>query len=184
MRPYLEILKLVWPLALGMINNAVMQFVDRAYLANDSMRSLEAVLPAGMLMWMFAGFFQSVIGYSSVFVGQYHGAGETASCRATWRVATLLSVVFGLLSLPLVPVGNWVLSLTANSPELLADERAYYTIVAAGAFFVYGQMAAASYFTGLGRTREVSGVLVSPRTRLVDLLPFRTGRGGRAHSRD
>ena len=29
MKPYLDILKLVWPLALGMVNNAVMQFVDR-----------------------------------------------------------------------------------------------------------------------------------------------------------
>ena len=46
MTSYLSILKLVWPLALGMINNAVMQFVDRAYLARDSMAALEAVLPA------------------------------------------------------------------------------------------------------------------------------------------
>ena len=76
MTSYRNILKLVWPLALGMVNNAVMQFVDRAYLAHDSIDALEAVLPAGMLMWMFAGFFQSVVGYSSVFVGQYHGAGD------------------------------------------------------------------------------------------------------------
>ena len=70
MKPYIDILKLVWPLALGMINNAVMQFVDRIYLAHDSIESLEAALPAGMLMWIFAGFFQSVVGYSSVFVAQ------------------------------------------------------------------------------------------------------------------
>ena len=70
MKSYSEIIRLVWPLALGMINNAIMQFVDRVYLAHDSMRALEAVLPAGMLMWMFAGFFQSVVGYSSVFVGR------------------------------------------------------------------------------------------------------------------
>ena len=74
MKPYLEILKLVWPLALGMINNAVMQFADRAYLAHDSMASLEAVLPSGMLAWVFMGFFQSVVGYAGVFVAQYHGA--------------------------------------------------------------------------------------------------------------
>ena len=34
--PYAEIVRLVWPLALGMVNNAVMQFVDRAYLAHSS----------------------------------------------------------------------------------------------------------------------------------------------------
>ena len=57
MKPYRDILRLVWPLALDMVNNAVMQFVDRIYLAHDSLEALEAALPAGMLMWMFAGFF-------------------------------------------------------------------------------------------------------------------------------
>ena len=155
MKSYREIVRLVWPLALGMINNAIMQFVDRIYLAHDSMRALEAVLPAGMLMWMFAGFFQSVVGYSSVFVGRYHGAGDEGMCRATYRVALALAVGFGLLSLPLVPLGDWILSVTVTSPDLLRDERTYYDILMLGAVGVYGQMAAASYFTGRGKTRIV-----------------------------
>ena len=155
MKSYRDILKLVWPLALGMINNAVMQFVDRAYLAHDSLRALEAVLPAGMLMWMFAGFFQSVVGYSSVFVGRYHGAGDAGSCRATYRVAMALAVVSGLISLLLVPVGGAILRETVVSPELLKDEMSYYNILMYGSFGVYGQMAAASYFTGRGKTRIV-----------------------------
>ena len=155
MKSYREILRLVWPLALGMINNAVMQFVDRVYLAHDSMRALEAVLPAGMLMWMFAGFFQSVVGYSSVFVGRYHGAGDEGMCRATYRVAMALAIGFGFLSIPLIPFGDWILSVTVASPDLLRDERSYYDILMLGAVGVYGQMAAASYFTGRGRTRIV-----------------------------
>ena len=155
MKSYREILKLVWPLALGMINNAVMQFVDRAYLAHDSMRALEAVLPAGMLMWMFAGFFQSVVGYSSVFVGRYHGAGDEGKCRATYRVSLALSAVFGLVSLLLIPAGGAILKATVGSPELLKDEVSYYNILMYGTFAVYGQMAAASYFTGRGKTRIV-----------------------------
>ena len=66
MKAYLDILKLVWPLALGMVNNAAMQFVDRAYLARESMASLEAVLPATTLVWLFLGFFQSMVSYSGV----------------------------------------------------------------------------------------------------------------------
>lgn len=150
-----EILKLVWPLALGMINNAVMQFVDRAYLANDSMRALEAVLPAGMLMWMFAGFFQSVVGYSSVFVGRYHGAGDVGKCRMTYRVSLVLAALFGVTSLALLPVGNAILRATVVSAELLQDEVAYFNILMCGSFGVYGQMAAAAYFTGRGKTRIV-----------------------------
>ena len=172
MRSYREILKLVWPLALGMINNAVMQFVDRAYLAQDSMRALEAVLPAGMLMWMFAGFFQSVVGYSSVFVGRYHGSGEDGKCRATYRVAMALSVAFGVLSLLLVPVGDVILRATVNSPELLKDELSYYDILMYGAFAVYGQMAAASYFTGRGKTRVVFWANLVGNVLNVALDPF------------
>ena len=67
-RPYLDILKLVWPLALGMVNNAAMQFVDRAFLAAESMESRVAILPASTLAWVFMSFFQSVVGYSGVFV--------------------------------------------------------------------------------------------------------------------
>ena len=155
MRPYLEILRLVWPLALGMINNAVMQFADRAYLAHDSMASLEAVLPAGMLAWVFMGFFQSVVGYAGVFVAQYHGAKDFGMCRACYRAAVAIALVAGVLMLPLWLLGNWVLCLTAPSPEILTLEQIYFGPLILGGIFVYGQMAASSYFTGRGLTRVV-----------------------------
>ena len=150
-----SILKLIWPLALGMANSALMQFVDRAYLAHYSLEALEAVLPAGLLMWVFAGFFQSLIGYANVLVGQYHGANEPAKCLAAYRTATGVALAAGVLSVPLVFVGYAIFDFTASSPRLLADERSYFTIVMLGAVAAYGQMAAASYFTGRGRTRIV-----------------------------
>ena len=172
MTPYRDILRIVWPLALGMINNAVMQFVDRAYLAADSLTALEAVLPAGMLMWIFAGFFQSVVGYSSVFTGQFHGAGEEGNCRAAYRTALALSLLFGLVSLPLLSAGNAILSATVASPALLKDESAYYNLLMYGAVFVYGQMAAASYFTGRGRTRIVFWANLIGNLLNIALDPF------------
>ena len=45
-----------------MINNAVLQFADRMFLAHDSVEALEAVLPASALAWIFMSFFQSVVG--------------------------------------------------------------------------------------------------------------------------
>lgn len=128
MKSYREILKLVWPLALGMVNNALMQFTDRAFLARDSMESLEAVLPATMLVGIFVSFFQSAIAYSGVFVAQYHGAKDSASCVRCYRAATLLSLVAGLFMFALVPVGGWIFSLSSPSAELLARERTYYDI--------------------------------------------------------
>ena len=71
---YLAIARLVWPLALGMVNNAVMQFVDRAFLARESMESLEAALPASMLALLLLGFFQSIVGFFHRILAAIFGA--------------------------------------------------------------------------------------------------------------
>ena len=138
-----------------MVNNAVMQFVDRAFLAKDAMSSIEAVLPASTLAWVFMGFFQSVVGYTGVFVSQYHGAGETDRCRESYRAGLVLALLSGLVSLPLIPLGGWIFRLTAPSAEIVAKEAAYFDVAILGSVFLYGQMAAISFFTGRGRTRIV-----------------------------
>lgn len=148
-------MKLVWPLALGMVNNAVMQFVDRVFLARDSLSSIEAVLPACTLAWVFMGFFQSVVGYSGVFVSQYFGAGNEEKCGESYRAGLVIALGSGLFSLALVPLGGWIFSLTAPSPAIVAKESVYFDAIVFGSVFLYAQMAAISYFTGHGRTRIV-----------------------------
>ena len=138
-----------------MINNAVLQFTDRMFLAHDSVEALEAVLPASALAWIFMSFFQSIVGYANVFVARYYGAGEVGKCRTCYHAAMCIAVCAGLLMLPLWPIGDWLLSLFSPSESLGVLQRKYYDIVILGGFAVYGQMAAASYFTGQGRTRLV-----------------------------
>lgn len=154
MRSYRAIFRLAWPLALGMINNAIMQFADRAYLARESMESLEAVLPAGVLAWIFMVFFQSIVGYAGVFVAQYHGANDERGVSGSYRAAMIIALIAGIVSLPLVPLGNAILSASASA-SLLARERAYYDVMIAGSLFVYVQMAASAYFTGRGEPKVV-----------------------------
>ncbi len=160
MKAYLDILKLAWPLALGMLNNALMQLVDRAFLARESMASLEASLPASMLAFIFLGFVQSVVAYSGTFVAQYHGAGEARQVRLSYRAGLLLACLAGVLILLFVPLGDWLLSLAAHSPDVLAREKVYFTILLVGGVGLFGQMAGQSYFTGIGKTRIVFWVNV------------------------
>ena len=152
---YLDVYRLVWPLALGMANNAIMQFVDRVFLSNESTASLEAVLPASMLALLFVGFFQSVVAYSGTFVAQYFGAGVEDGCRTSYRAGLVLSVVFGALLMCLVPIGNLAFDFVGHSPEVLAREKTYYSITVAGGFAMCGMMAASGFFTGRGKTRLV-----------------------------
>ena len=155
-----------------MVNNALMQFVDRAFLAGHSMEAFQAVLPASALSWMFVGFFQSVVAYSGVFVAQYHGGRNPGMCATSYRAATMISICSGVLAVSLVPVANWVLLKTAPSEELLALERDYCGICLAGGFFVCAQMAAASYFTGRGRTSIVFWVNLGGNLLNIALDPF------------
>ena len=155
-----------------MVNNAVMQFVDRAFLAGHSMEAFQSVLPAAALSWIFLGFFQAVAAYSGVFVAQYHGAKNPRMCGVSYGAATLIAFGSGALVAALAPVANWVLLKTAPSPELLAMERTYCGICLAGGFFVCAQMAAASYFTGRGRTRLVFWVNLGGNLLNVALDPF------------
>ncbi len=160
LRPYIDIVKLVWPLALGMLNNALLQFVDGVFLAQESMASLDASLPASMLALTVMGFFQSVVAYSGTFVAQYHGAGDPGGVRMSYRAGTLLAVASGFLTVALVPAGRMVVPLVSENPEVVTRAVSYYTIVSFGSIALCGQMAAASFFTGQGRTRLVFWVNV------------------------
>lgn len=172
MKPYIDILKLVWPLALGMMNNALMQFVDRAFLASESMASLEAALPASILAFNVLGFFHSVIAYSGTFVAQYHGAGDARMCRMSLRAGTLLALLFGAVVLVFVPAGSCVLARFTENADVLSRELSYYRIVTAGGVFLFLQMAVSAYFTGLGRTRIVFWVNVLGNVFNVVLDPL------------
>ena len=155
-----------------MMNNAILQFTDRAFLAHESMESLEAVLPAGMLAYILLGFFQSVVGYSGTFVAQYLGTGDRAMCRRSYHAGMWIALASGVLMLAALPFGAWVFETFANGPEVIARQKVYYNICTAGGVFLFGQMAAQSYFTGLGRTRIVLWVNIIGNALNVALDPI------------
>ena len=172
MKAYLDILRLVWPLALGMVNNALLQFTDRAFLAHESMASLEAVLPASMLALIALGFFQAVVAYSGTFVAQYYGAGRPATCRRSYHAGLLISLVAGALMICALPFGDLVFETFSSGEEVISRQKAYYDICTAGGVFLFGQMAAQAYFTGLGKTRVVFWVNVIGNLINVALDPI------------
>ena len=155
MPSYFQIIKLVLPLALGMVNNAVMQFIDRAFLARESMTSLESVMPSSMLSLIVLCFFQGVVAYSGTYVANFHGAGDVPMERLSRRVGILIAVVSGILTLAFLPMGEIVLRAFSLGGEVADKGIAYFEICILGGIFLYLQMAEQSYFTGLGKTRVV-----------------------------
>ena len=169
---YASVLKLVWPLALGMANNAAMQFADRVFLAHESAASLEAVLPASMLAAIFISFFQSVVAYAGTFVAQYHGAGNEDGCRRAYWAGLTLAAASAFFFVCLAPLGDFVFTSVGHSAHVAARECSYYRIVMYGAFAVCGTMAASGYLTGRGRTRLVFWVNVAGNVLNIGLDPL------------
>jgi MATE family multidrug resistance protein len=58
-----------------MASTMVMEFTDRVFLANYSLESIAAALPAGIAAYLFISFFAGTAGYVNVFIAQYTGAG-------------------------------------------------------------------------------------------------------------
>lgn len=141
------------PLIVSMGSYTVMHFVDRIFLARYSSTAIQAALPAGILAHTLVCFFQALCSYSGTFTAHYFGAGEIKRCVD----ATIQGLWMALASAPfiimLIPLGLWLLKLTAHSAAVLSDERSYFTILMAGGFLVPLNAALGSYFTGLGRTK-------------------------------
>jgi MATE family multidrug resistance protein len=152
---YKSIVKLVWPLALGMANNAIMQFADRVFLSRESEISLAAVFPASMLALVFTSFFQSIVAYSGTFVAQFKGAEDTRGCVRSFSAGLALSVISSIAIMLLIPVGFYIFESSGHTGELLAKEKMYYGIIMSGGFATCAATAAQCYFTGLGSTRIV-----------------------------
>ena len=147
--------RLILPLVLAMAANAVNQFADRVFLSRYSDVAIQGSLPGGILSWLFICLIVAAVGYSGTFVAQFWGAGsrhDAASAFAQGLWLTLASVPLLAASIPL---GFLIFNLSGHSPDVIAAEKAYYSILQFGGVFCALGAAFSGYFTGIGRTRIV-----------------------------
>ncbi len=149
---YREMWKIAAPLILSMASYTIMQFCDRVFLSRYSSVSIQAALPAGILAHTLICFFQALAGYAGTFTAHYHGAKDPAQCvRATVQGLWLALASWPLILL-LIPLGNWLMLLSAHAPDVYAAERSYFVILMAGGIMVPFNAAIGGYFMGIGQT--------------------------------
>lgn len=147
-----EVLRIALPIVLTTASFTVMQFIDRLFLSWHSEVALRAALPAGMLALTFTTFFQTLAGYSSTFVAQYHGAGRRRECAQSAWQGIWMGLATWPLCLLLVPVGFFLLGRAGHDPSMLAAERSYYAILAAAGGLAAVSQALTGFFGGRGDT--------------------------------
>ncbi|MGN0846508.1 MAG: MATE family efflux transporter [Kiritimatiellia bacterium] len=167
------------PLVLAMGAHAVNQFTDRVFLARYSDAAIQASLPGGILSWLFICLLVATAGYSGTFVAQFHGAGSRRDAASAYGQGLWLALASLPLILLSIPLGHWLFDISGHAPEILADEKPYYSILQLGGVFCVLEAVLAGFFTGQGRTRLVgfSTILGNLSNVLLDWM-FIFGHGG------
>lgn len=165
---YREAIRIAWPLVLSMGSFTVMQFFDRMFLAWYSPVAIQAALPAGILCFTLICGFMALAGYANTFVAQFHGARNPRGCsRATMQGVWLALASWPVLLL-LIPMGRFLLSISGHAPEVLAQEKVYFSILMAGGVAIPLGAAISSFFTGRGDT--VTNLYATVAGNVVNIL--------------
>lgn len=153
---YRDVSKVCVPLVTGMAATTVMEFTDRIFLAHYSVNAISAVVPAGVTAFLLLCFFGGIAGYTSVFIAQYQGSGQSEKIGLIlWQgiFFTFFSGVVLLLS-AFFATGPFF-SLIGHSLEIRILEIRYFKILCQGGVLHVLIQTLSGFFTGRGMTRPV-----------------------------
>lgn len=161
-----EITSIAYPLILSNGAFTIMQFCDRVFLSRYSGISIQAALPAGILSFTFVCLFQALAGYAGTFVAQYHGAGDKRGCVKATVQGIWLAIFSWPVILALIPLGWWLMKISGHNPEVMKEERIYFSILMLGAVSVSLSSAISGYFIGRSRmflntVANISGCVIN-----------------------
>ncbi len=152
---FADAFRIIWPLMLSFSVNAVMQFTDRVFLSKYSEEAMLASVPAGTISYLLVCIMQVTVGYSGTFVAQFHGAGKRMSCARSLTQGIWLLLLTVPVTLLMVPLGNYLLSISGHPADVIAAEKTYFNIMMFGNLFMPFNSALTGYFTGRGFTKRV-----------------------------
>ncbi len=153
---YRDVLRVCFPLVLGISATTVMEFTDRLFLANYSLNAIAAAAPAGITAFLFMSLFGGIGAYSSVFIAQYIGSGKPDKVGLVlWQ--SIYFCLFSGIILVLISflAGKPIFEFAGHSQEIQALEEVYFSILCRGAIFHVTAQTLSGFFTGRGHTKPV-----------------------------
>ncbi len=151
-----EVLRVCLPLVLSLSATTVMEFTDRVFLANYSLDSISAALPAGITSYLFLAFFGGVGGYAGVFIAQYTGRGDHKKIGAVLWQGIYFTLGAGLFTYLLALFATeWIFALAGHSREVQVLEGIYFSILCKASVLHIAMATLSTFFTGRGITRPV-----------------------------
>jgi MATE family multidrug resistance protein len=152
---YRDVLRVSMPIVMSMATTVVMTFTDRVFLANYSIDAIAAALPAGIIAYVFLIFFADTVGYVSVIIAQYTGAGALHRVGGAMWQAIYFAFISWLIMLGLSFGAGPLFRLVGHSAEVQQLEVIYFRMLCLGSGIHIIGMSFSSFFTGRGVTRPV-----------------------------
>jgi MATE family multidrug resistance protein len=152
---YRDVMAISLPLVASMGSITLMQFTDRMFLANYSVDTIAAALPAGIVSFTSISFFMGVANYTNAFVAQYTGARALNRVGASVWQGIYFSLFSAILLACLFFISGTLFDLIGHSPHIRSLEVTYFNILTLGAGLVVLSSALACFYTGRGLTWTV-----------------------------
>src|SRR5690606_26587319 len=146
-----EVLRMAFPIILGMLSFVFMQFVDQWLVSKLGKEALAAVGSAGLWSYAVTTFVLGIVGCVSTFAAQSLGRGNTENCATyTWQ-GIYLAIGSGVLIFAFWPASEWFFGAMGHSPKVTRLEIIYFQVRLFGFIFIIWQGALAAFFQAVNR---------------------------------
>ncbi len=123
-------LKLAAPMVVSTISFTVMQFVDRFMVSRLGTDALAAILPAGFVSFLPAGFALGAMTSLNTFVSQSLGKGNYKDCSNYFWQMVYMGVGYSAASIAIMwPAAPWIFKMMGQPPIVSNMEVTYFRIM-------------------------------------------------------
>lgn len=157
---YRQVLVLSIPLIFGSGAMAIMQFVDRMFLAWYSQEAIAATMPSGVVYFTIMSLFTGTASYVGTFVAQYWGANQKHQIGSIVWQGMYVAAFAGVSLLLLIPFAEDFFRLVGHDAKVQELETVYFQLLCLSAAPSAASAALSGFFIGRGKTVPVMWVNV------------------------
>lgn len=155
------VLKVAFPMIITFMSFTLMQFLDRYMVSFLGTDALAAILPAGVVSFLFASAALGIIKTLSTFVSQSLGKGNKQSCSNYCWHSIYIGVGYFLMVIAVMwPAAPKIFELMGHESEVAALEVVYFRIMLFSHLFAMFIWAPANFFIGIHRTKILLGAAI------------------------
>ncbi|MEM9488802.1 MAG: MATE family efflux transporter, partial [Myxococcota bacterium] len=171
-RPFAELIRLSWPIAVSMLSHSAMTMVDTAFVAGIGASALAGVGLAGVAFFTLLCFSIGLLRALKILVSQAVGAKRPEQAAAYTSAGLAIAVLMGLTCTVITELSAPFISTLAASAAASDHAIIYLQIRALSAptFLLFMALREACYGHGDARTAMVASVLANLGNAFLDYV--------------